>query len=256
MPLICPECGARYEIDTASWPTEIDAQGRTVFRSRRARCRACDTVWDARPQVTESKERPDIASGQDRPDTDAHAIETDAEADSHHPRRRRGWLAGILALAIIVPGVALGLNQFLGNDNLPKLQSLDEWAARHWSMPQMALPQIPQEWRRFRLMLPRADAPPLNIEIRQLQLQQAGPRHIWELEGRIHNETSQTQPLPGVEILLLDKSGAVQGRSVLRPDLKELLPGERTSFHTSIIDPPETAVRVRVRLKPAELGRL
>lgn len=50
MQLTCPNCGARYRVDASLWPTETGPDGAVRFRPRKARCKACMTVFDAIPE--------------------------------------------------------------------------------------------------------------------------------------------------------------------------------------------------------------
>ncbi len=50
MQVTCPNCGARYRVDASHWPTEAGPDGAVRHRPRKARCRACATVFDAVPE--------------------------------------------------------------------------------------------------------------------------------------------------------------------------------------------------------------
>ncbi len=106
------------------------------------------------------------------------------------------------------------------------------------------------------ISLPRAAPPPLTIEAEAVKRQLPGGREVWDVKASILNPTGKRQPVPPVEAALLDESGQVLGRWTVRPDVTSLSAGEVTMIETTAIDPPEKAERLRLRLKPAEIGRL
>lgn len=239
MQLTCPGCGARYEIAADGWPGAPDATGARQLRPRRAHCHRCDAVWDALPDPPATATLADTASEW-------------AEWDDFDPRPRRRWpwwSGG--ALVLLLGGFALDragiahLRQ-LAAANLPTVQ-----------LPAVQLPEI--RLPALRIALPRAAVPPLAVELAPLRPQPAGRNLVWEVQGSIHNPTAQPQPLPPVEIRLLDAHGRTVLRTLLRPVARELAPGARQAFATSLVDPgarsDQRVVRVRARLQPAELGR-
>ncbi|MGL6044796.1 MAG: FxLYD domain-containing protein, partial [Sandaracinobacteroides sp.] len=104
--------------------------------------------------------------------------------------------------------------------------------------------------------LPRAARPPLTLQAEVVRRRLPDNRQIWEIAGTIGNPTERSQPVPPVEILLLDGPGRIAGRWTVRPEAQNVAAGGAVRFETTAIDPPASARRLRMQLKPAELGRL
>jgi predicted Zn finger-like uncharacterized protein len=162
--------------------------------------------------------------------------------DDAPPRRRWPWLAG---LVLLVAGLWSAL--VLTGRVDPEDYGLPPYNPAAIGMPAIAMPTV---------SLPRTPPPPLGIEAEVVRRQLPGDRQVWEIAGTITNPTSKSQAVPPVEILLLDTNGAVAGRWTVRPEATSVPAGKAVRFETSAIDPPTRAVRLRMQLKPAELGRL
>jgi hypothetical protein len=104
--------------------------------------------------------------------------------------------------------------------------------------------------------LPRTAPPPLVVEASVVRRALPGGRQVWEIGGTVVNPTVRRLPVPAIEVRLVDAGGAALTRWTVRPELKNLAPGGVARFETSAVDPPPGAVKARVQLKPAELGRL
>jgi len=355
MQLTCPNCGARYRIDTSDWPTEPGLDDEPVFRPRRARCKVCRSVWsalpeeevleledplppdeehprladaawasvggwpDPRPLVPPPAVQPDFSPPLDRPApvftppgftppkdpssplfapparptihfeappipvpmpdqpgvrarlpgpgarapqnpevagpdpeqlahpapepdlSEAEHDQWDAEDDEPQPRRWPWILAAVLA------AVALWTGLVLTGRVQPEDYGLPRYDPAAIGLPAIDVPSV---------RLPRASLPPLGVKAEAVRRRLPGDRQVWEIAGTISNPTEGALPVPPVEILLLDQKGAIVGRWTVRPEATEVAPGQAVRFETSAIDPPAAAVRLRMQLKPAELGRL
>lgn len=163
--------------------------------------------------------------------------------DEEEPPRRRLW-PWLLGLLLLVLGGAAGL--VLSGRVDPAAYGLPPVPA--WADPAgLGLPAI---------SLPRKAPPPLSVEVAVVRRALPGGRQVWEISGTIVNPTGTRQAVPPVELGLFDAGGRALGRWTVRPELANLAPGGVARFETSAIDPPAAATRVRVQLKPAELGRL
>ncbi|WP_199556168.1 FxLYD domain-containing protein [Sandaracinobacteroides hominis] len=164
--------------------------------------------------------------------------------DEDEKPRRRIWpwlLALLLALAVTWAAlVAAGRVQ-------PEDYGLPPYDPSVIGLDQVQLPAI---------ALPRTPPPPLTIEADAGKRRLSDNRQIWEVKGVIRNPTRERLPVPPVEILLLDAQGRTVGRWMVRPEIETLAPGGTADFETSAIDPPSSAARMRLQLKPGELGRL
>lgn len=162
--------------------------------------------------------------------------------EEEEPRRRLWpWILGLIAL-LLAGGAGLVLSGRVD----PAVYGLP--AVPAWADPaRLGLPAI---------ALPRKLPPPLALEAQAVKRALPGGRQVWEISGSIVNPTDKRQPVPLVDLLLLDTRGGQVGRWTVRPELENLAPGGVARFETSAIDPPAAATRVRVQLKPAELGRL
>jgi hypothetical protein len=165
----------------------------------------------------------------------------DWDEEEEPPRRRWPWVVG--ALLLLLAG-AMGL--VLTGRVDPRDYGLP--AVPTWADPaKMGLPAI---------SLPRKAPPPLALEAKVVRRALPEGRQVWEISGTIVNPTDKRLPVPAIEVKLVDAGGAALGRWTVRPELQNLAPGGVARFETSAIDPPATSVKVRVQLKPAELGRL
>lgn len=179
----------------------------------------------------------------------AHDEQLWEDDDEYESTPRRLWLWSLVALTVVatVAVVALLTGRLRPEDyGLPPVE-----------LPQIGLPAI--EMPRIempRIEMPRAPESPLAIEADAVKRRLPDARAIWEVSGRITNPTKSRQPVPTVELLLLDSGGRTVGSWTVRPETHELAPGGTARFETGTVAPPDSAVRVRVQLKPAELGRL
>lgn len=243
MRLTCPGCGAQYEIAAADWPCTTDAGGARQPRPRRARCHRCETVWEALPDADPAAAAPAAGNAEDWRDWD--------DWDDAPRRRRWRWWGALAAVSLLLAG-GLGLDRagVLDRRQLPPLPAID-FGAVHLPAFQLPAFQLPD----IRIALPRAAVPPLTVELAPLHIQQAAHNQIWEVQGSVRNPTAQAQPLPPVEIRLLDAQGKVVVRTLARAAAAELAAGERQDFATSLVDPAHRGARVQARLRPAELAR-
>ncbi|MCG2841671.1 zinc-ribbon domain-containing protein [Sandaracinobacter sp. RS1-74] len=171
------------------------------------------------------------------------------EEEEEESTPRKIWLYAltILVLAATLAYVALATGRFRPEDHgLPPVR-VPQIDLSNLQLPTIGIPA---------LSLPRTAPPPLAIEADAVKRKLPDDRIVWEVEGVISNPTKSRLPVPPVEVLLLDSAGRVVGRWTVRPEIRNLAPGGEARFETSTIDPPASAERLRLQLKPAELGRL
>jgi hypothetical protein len=176
-----------------------------------------------------------------------------AEEDEAPRRRRWPWLL----LALLLAAATLWAALVLGGRVRPEDYGLPPFDPARiglsgLSLPAVAVPPVSLP----AVQLPRAPLPPLGIEAEAVRRALPGGRQLWEIAGTIRNPTDRRVAVPPVEIVLLDAAGAAVARWTVRPEETMLAPAATIRFETSAIDPPATAVRLRMQLKPAELGRL
>ena len=168
------------------------------------------------------------------------------------PRRRWPWvlggllLAGAILLALLWTGRVrpeeYGLSPFD-----PTVVGLPPVQSPNVSLPKVDVPDV---------KLPRTPVPPLALDAAAVRRSLPGGRQVWEISGTVRNPTGKAQPVPPVEIRLLDKDGLTVARWTVRPEAASVGAGGAVRFETSAIDPPKGAVKLKMALKPAELGRL
>jgi len=172
----------------------------------------------------------------------------DDYADDDRPRRWWLWALGlVVGLGVIWAALVLTGRVQPEDYGLPAYDpasvQLPDWAdSSAISLPSISVPQAP--------------VPPLALSVDAEKRRLAGDRLVWEVRGTVTNPTGQRHAVPPVELLLLDSANRIVGRWTVRPDLESLAPGGTARFETSAIDPPETAVRLRVQMKPQGLGRV
>jgi predicted Zn finger-like uncharacterized protein len=195
------------------------------------------------PEAPEKDDEPEAA-----PDESDGWSEVAYYEETDRPRRWWLWLGGLLAtaailwIALVLTGRVRPEDHGLPPYNPAALQ-LPGWA----NTSKLGLPTI---------SVPQAPLPPLTLGVDAEKRRLAGNRLVWEVRGTVTNPTGQRHAVPPVELLLLDGENRIVGRWTVRPDLETLAPGAVTRFETSAIDPPETAVRLRVQMKPQGLGRV
>ncbi len=165
------------------------------------------------------------------------------EGDEAEPRSGR-WRLLVGAVALLALGWAILV---MTGRVAPEDYGLPPYNPAAIGLPEVAVPAV---------SLPRAAPPPLAIEAEAARRSLPGNRQVWEIAGTISNPTDKVQPVPPVELLLLDARGGVVARWTVRPEAATVAPGKAVRFETSAIDPPPSAVRLRMQLKPAELGRI
>lgn len=70
------------------------------------------------------------------------------------------------------------------------------------------------------------------------------------VQGIVTNTTEQTKRLPGMQAILLDKSGRTLTRAAIEPGKSELLAGERTRFKAEVPNVPAATARIDVEFVP------
>lgn len=174
------------------------------------------------------------------------------EEEESKPRKAWLYLLTVLVLAATLLGLAL-----LSGRIRPADMGLATMPLPRIDLSRIQLPTVPfPDVQLPDVQLPRAAAPPLAIKADAVTRRLPDNRLVWEVQGEISNPTRVRQAVPPVEVVLLDSRGRPVGRWIVRPDVRNLAPGGVARFETSTIDPPRTAERLRLQLKPAELGRL
>lgn len=193
----------------------------------------------------EPEEAPEDEPDEERPEEERTPEEWAEEAWSEEDRPRRRWWRWLLALLVLL---ALAWAALVATGRVrPEDYGLPPFNPAAIGLDRVQLSAI---------ALPRTPPPPLTIEADALKRRLSDDRQIWEVKGVIRNPTAGRLPVPPVEILLLDAEGRTVGRWMVRPEIENLAPGGVARFETSAIDPPSSASRMRLQLKPAELGRL
>lgn len=177
----------------------------------------------------------------EEPDEQSEAWE-DVVDDEAQPSRRWRWVAG--AVVILLGGWAALVHT---GRIAPEAYGLPRYNPGAIGLPDVRVPAV---------SLPRSPPPPLAVEAEAVRRPLPGGRQVWEIAGTITNPTAKPQSVPPVELLLLDARGGIVARWTVRPEAVAVGPGQSVRFETSAIDPPDRAVRLRMQLKPAELGRL
>ena len=270
MLLRCPSCSARYEIATDSWPADEGADGELVLRPRKVRCRRCQEVWLATPEVNDdildpgpplaepvAAATPVPAFFANRPQSmtaraEPSARKTEEDDTPRKPRRLWPWLlvaaiaggAGYAAVATnIVDPEAYGLPP-LASWAKPDLSALSLPAV---SLPTITLPSV---------VVPQAPAPKLTLKTSVSKDPIPGGGSVWIISGTITNPTTKRLDLPPIELELISADGTPLTSWSIRPPAQTLGPGKQIPFETTALNPLPEAKRVRVTLKPASLARL
>lgn len=182
------------------------------------------------------------------PEEDGEEWDEEYEA----PRRRWPWVLGGLLLAAAIVLALLWTGRVRPEDYGlspfdPTVVGLPPVQSPNVSLPQVDVPDV---------KLPRTPPPPLALDAAAVRRALPGGRQVWEISGTVRNPTGKSQPVPPVEIRLLDKGGQTVARWTVRPEAASVGAGGAVRFETSAIDPPAGAVKLKMLLKPAELGRL
>lgn len=177
----------------------------------------------------------------------------DEEADDDEaPRRLWPWLLGglLLVAAILLALVWTGRLR-------PEAYGLPPFDPAAVGLPSVAIPAVNVPSVNVpSVKLPRTPPPPLSVDASAVRRALPGNRSLWEIEGTVRNPTARALPVPPVEIRLLDAGGQTVARWTVRPEAETVGAGQAIRFETSAIDPPTSAVKLKMQLKPAELGRL
>lgn len=173
--------------------------------------------------------------------------EEDEWADDEAPRRRWPIVALIL---LLLAGAALYL---LATGRIrPEEYGLRPFDPSAIGLPSLHMPNVSMP----HVSLPRAQPSPLKLEASAARSQLGDGRPLWEISGTIQNPTKSRQTVPPIEVRMVDQAGKTVSRWTIRAEIRNLAPDGTARFATSAIDPPPEAVRVRLLLKPSELGRL
>jgi len=216
----CPECGARYRLADDAIPPD----------GRAMRCASCKHRWfelgpepepiiPAEPAV--SAERLVATAdplGETEPLPEPVAADEPGEAgeagEADEPGRGGAVLKSILA-------VVLGLGFTAG-------------AAAMWvPAGTIDLSQVP--WLAAIVDPPKAPPSPLTIRFSTDPQAVAGGRVLYGVTGVLTNPTDEPQAVPPLEGRLVDPSGAVAYRWIIRDGGAMLLPGQSVAFDASAL---------------------
>ncbi|QMW23591.1 zinc-ribbon domain-containing protein [Sandaracinobacteroides saxicola] len=227
MILTCPSCGARYNVRADAIP----AAGRKV------RCKACAHEWLALPEVWELPEA--LPAGSAEPAREPEPAPAPAPAAAPEaPARRWPWLL-VLALLLLGGGGALG------------------WAVGEGRIDPARIPGwqwlISREIPGVRLPAPPPTALTLSATVTNRQVPGGG--NVWEVTGRVVNDTRTVRPVPPIEVILYGRGNRELYRWQVAPPRPTLGPGMAVRFDTATVNTPDEASHVRVTLRPAALGR-
>ena len=210
---------------------------------------------DARPALRVRLPGPAAAAFTDEPPAEADELpppppdEQLWEDEETESRPRKIWLYILTVLVLAATLLALAV---LSGRLRPQDYGLPALDLPRIDLPALNFPAVELPTIR----LPRTAPPPLAIEADAVKRRLPDNRLVWEVQGVITNPTKTRQPVPPVEVVLMDSQGRAVGRWTVRPEIRNLAPGGVARFETSTINPPESAQRLRLPLKPAELGRL
>ncbi len=209
MQLICPNCGASYDVpDDAIGP-----------KGRKIRCRACETSWHEPPRRAMTPPPP-IGLPPIAPVETPPAIESvpqSADEAAKPPRRRGPWLLLALVVLVVALGVVAAIVAF---------------------GPQQVASRLGLAESRV----------PLGIAItRQPDWRQiGGGSEYFAVSGQIWNPTAVEQPVPDIRAELKDRQGrTVYGWTITRP-VARLAPGQRATFDAAAVDVPAASANVSV----------
>jgi predicted Zn finger-like uncharacterized protein len=216
MQLICPNCGATYDVPE----NVIGPNGRKI------RCRACDTSWFEPPRDGSASPVETVAPVAAPP---AVAAEPEPPVESAVPppppptpaakdgQGRRPWL--LLLLALVVIGLGAGIASIIwGPERVASRLGISE------------------------------DQVPLGIRItREPDWRMiAGGSQLVAVTGEIWNATSVEQGVPDVRAELKDDAGkTVYAWTISRP-ISRLGPGQKVTFDGAAVDVPATSRNVVV----------
>ena len=239
-PLYAPPARPAIHFESPPVPIAAPIDARPMVRARLPGPAAAAT--DERPPETDDLTPP--------PPPDEELWEE--EGEDSKPGRFWLYLIGALALVLALLYFAISSGRLRPEEyGLPAVR-LPQLNMPYINLPSVNLPSVNLPT----ISLPRTAPPPLAIKADAVKRRLPDNRLVWEVQGVITNPTKTRQPVPPVEVILLDAKGVAVGRWTVRPEIRNLAPGGVARFETSAIDPPADAERLRLQLKPAELGRL
>ena len=206
MQLICPNCGATYDVpDDAIGPN-----------GRKIRCRACETSWQEPPRRPVTPPPPIGLSPVAPIDPAPAAPAEEAEAELR-PRRRGPWLLLALVVLVVALGVVAALVAF-GPQQVASRLGLAEGRVPLG----IAITRQP-DWRQI-----------------------GGGSEYFAVSGRIWNPTPIEQPVPDIRAELKDRQGhTIYTWTITRP-VPRLAPGQSATFDGAAVDVPAASANVSV----------
>jgi len=208
----CPSCATRYLID----PTALGGEGRTV------RCAKCSHTWREQPPADMPK-RVDILPPDDVPRPIPFGSNLPAVVVKRRRANRRGWLAVVAALLIIIIAGVLARGAIV-----------DVW------------PPAEKLYSAIGLGEDEVDTSGLKFEnVVREQLVEGGVP-ILVIRGEIYNGAEEARAIPPIRIGLMDATNVELHYWTFASEQSELGADNWTEFETRLIDPPESAVSLRI----------
>ena len=205
MIVTCSACTTRYLVD----PTLLGAGGRMV------RCAKCGHSWMQRPpaDMPQSLDVPPPPGTSPRPgNLPVPAV----------PRRRElpvaTWLGLAAVVLLVLAGAIAGRQAIVG-----------------------AWPYAAQLYKAAGV--PVLDPAALAVRDGRMDTVTIDNQKVIVIEGQIVNTTSVPQPVPVLRAALQDVAGREVREWTFRIEQAELQPGQSLPFKTTIVDPPEDAVK-------------
>ena len=214
----CPSCATRYLID----PTALGGEGRTV------RCAKCSHTWREQPPADMPK-RVDILLPDDAPRPIPFGSNLPAVVAKRRRANRRGWLAVVAAiLIIIIAGV------------LARGTIVDVW------------PPAEKLYSAVGLGEDKVDISLLKIQNVARENLVEGGVPILVIRGEIYNGAEEERAIPPIRIGLMDAANVELHYWTFASEQSALRADDWTEFETRLIDPPEGASQLRIRFTGSE----
>lgn len=239
MILTCPQCATRYQADAA----KFQPSGRNV------RCAKCGHLWhqdapaaepDPVSEVPIIDEAPPAAPVPEPPPRAAALAPAPAMARERvtvvqPPRERAAWpmqlataagWAGLVAIVLVIGWSALTFRQQV---------------ATLW----------PQSASLYAALGVKTNASGIDIsDVRYRRAMENG-ESVLALTGELKNGTARELPVPQIRVALIDDDRHELYHWTFVPGVMTLHPGQSTTFHTRLSNPPAGARRFELRFAKA-----
>ncbi|MCC7273139.1 MAG: zinc-ribbon domain-containing protein [Alphaproteobacteria bacterium] len=211
MILTCPACLTRYLVD----PRSLGVAGRAV------RCAHCGATWHQIPPA-DAPRRVDVVPP---PDPDMPVVRTNLPALRPPPRRPPNYLPWTLAVAAMVGAVVIG--------HLARERIVEAW---------------PPAAKVYAMLGLRVEPLGAGLEIRGIvtERRMAGAEPELMVTGEIANASSEERTVPRLRAVLKDAGERAISSWTFPASGTRLLPGETTTFTTTVRDPDRRAAGLSI----------